>query len=80
MIGLTGTVEECAQAARQYRVYYSKAMTGDDEDDYLVDHSIIMYLIDPNGEFVKFFGKNESVETLSKQTIEIIQNWQTNVA
>ena len=75
MIGLSGTVEECSHAARQYRVYYSKAMTGDDEDDYLVDHSIIMYLIDPNGDFVKFFGKNESVETLSKQTSDIINTW-----
>lgn len=75
MIGLTGTVEECAHAARQYRVYYSKTIPGDDEDDYLVDHSIIMYLIDPNGEFIKFFGKNETTDTLMKQLYDIIKEW-----
>lgn len=38
------------------QVYFHK--TTDDPDDYLVDHSIITYLIDPNGEFVTFYGKN----------------------
>jgi len=37
-------------------VYYTK--TSDDPADYLVDHSIIMYLVDPEGKFVTFFGKN----------------------
>ena len=42
LIGLTGTKEACASAARAFRVYYHKT---DDTTDYLVDHSIIMYLI-----------------------------------
>ncbi len=42
LIGLTGSKEACAAAARAFRVYYHKT---DDTDDYLVDHSIIMYLI-----------------------------------
>lgn len=37
------------------RVYFHK--TGDSDTDYLVDHSIIMYLIDPAGEFVTFYGE-----------------------
>lgn len=41
LVGLTGSVEACAAAARQFRVYYHK--TGD--EDYLVDHSIISYLL-----------------------------------
>ena len=50
-------------AARQYRVYYTRA--GDDDDeDYLIDHSIIMYLINPKGEFVTFYGKNYTAEQL----------------
>jgi cytochrome oxidase Cu insertion factor (SCO1/SenC/PrrC family) len=36
-------------------VYFHK--TGDSDTDYLVDHSIIMYLIDPAGDFVTFYGK-----------------------
>jgi cytochrome oxidase Cu insertion factor (SCO1/SenC/PrrC family) len=37
------------------RVYFSK--TGEQgARDYLVDHSIIHYLVDPEGEFVTFYG------------------------
>jgi hypothetical protein len=37
-------------------VYFSK--TGEEgASDYLVDHSIIHYLIDPDGEFVTFYGE-----------------------
>ena len=42
LVGLTGTREACASAARAFRVYYHKT---DETSDYLVDHSIIMYLI-----------------------------------
>lgn len=40
MIGLTGTPKQIIDLAKAYRVYVSKA--GSDED-YLVDHSIILY-------------------------------------
>ena len=50
-------------AARAYRVYYTK--TNDSPTDYLIDHSIIMYLIDPKGNFVTFFGKNYTTEQLA---------------
>lgn len=43
------------KAARAYRVYYHK--TNEEHGDYLVDHSIISYMIDPNGDFLTFFGK-----------------------
>ena len=37
-------------------MYYTK--TDDDPEDYLVDHSIIMYLLDPQAQFMAFYGKN----------------------
>lgn len=56
--GLVGTQEEVEEAARQYRVYFAipdeEAMS---EDDYLVDHSIIMYLMDPSGKFSDYTTK-----------------------
>lgn len=42
LVGLTGSVEACTAAAKAFRVYYHK--TGEDQD-YLVDHSIISYLL-----------------------------------
>lgn len=42
LIGLTGTPEACAVAARAFRVYHH---TTGEAKDYLVDHSIITYLL-----------------------------------
>jgi len=42
LIGLTGDPEEIRKVARAYRVYYMKTM--EEGSDYLVDHSIVMYV------------------------------------
>lgn len=42
LIGLTGSSEEIRNVARAYRVYYMK--TNEEDSDYLVDHSIVMYV------------------------------------
>ncbi|KAH9577863.1 Copper chaperone SCO1/SenC [Trypanosoma melophagium] len=58
ILGLVGTQEEVEAAAREYRVYFAipdeEAMS---EEDYLVDHSIIMYLMDPDGKFSDYTTK-----------------------
>ena len=69
MIGLTGSDEACGNAARKYRVYYRK--TGDEKakKDYLVDHSIITYLVDPKGDFVTFYGKNTTASEVKESIL-----------
>ncbi|XP_047332036.1 protein SCO1 homolog 1, mitochondrial [Impatiens glandulifera] len=73
LIGLTGSADEVKKAAKAFRVYYMK--TEEEGSDYLVDHSIIMYLMDPNMEFVKFFGKNYDVETLTDGIVQEIKQY-----
>lgn len=53
LIGLTGTPDEVATAAKAYRVYYAKAGNTPSATDYLMDHSSIIYLMGPDGRFVK---------------------------
>lgn len=48
IIGLTGTPEQVAQAAKAYMVFYQKE--GADKN-YTVDHSTALYLMDPQGRF-----------------------------
>ncbi len=56
MVGLTGTAEQVAKTARAYRVYFGRAKNGEeDTTDYLMDHSSIVFLIDPNGVYVTHF-------------------------
>lgn len=53
-VGLTGTPQEIAAAARAYRVYYAR-VKDESTADYLMDHTSIIYLMGPDGEFVKHF-------------------------
>lgn len=56
MVGLTGTPDQVAAAAKAYRVYYAKVDDKDgDAATYLMDHSALSYLMGPDGRFVQFF-------------------------
>lgn len=57
MVGLTGTPGQVAKAAKAFRVYFSEVdrKEGDEDEDYLVDHSIVTYLLGPDGGFMEFF-------------------------
>lgn len=73
LVGLTGSQSDIRQVAREFRVYYMK--TEEEEADYLVDHSIIMYLMDPDMEFLKFFGKNYDVDALTEGVINEVKSY-----
>ncbi len=57
LVGLTGTPEQTAAAAKAYRVYHA-VPTGQDAagGDYLVDHSSFIYLMGPDGAFQRVFA------------------------
>jgi protein SCO1/2 len=63
-IGLTGTPQQVADAARAYRVYYQK-VPGKDGGPYLMDHSSIVYLLDRNGRFVTHFTHEAKSEAIA---------------
>ncbi len=48
VIGLTGTQEQVADAARTYRAYFEKVGEG---DSYTMNHSLTVYLMGPDGQF-----------------------------
>ena len=66
LVGLTGTPEEVAAAAKAYRVYYSKVPNSTAPDTYLMDHSTITYLMDSQGKFLKHFSYSTDSTALAK--------------
>jgi protein SCO1/2 len=47
-IGLTGTSEQVADAAKAYRAFYQKVGEG---ESYTMNHSLTVYLMGPDGKF-----------------------------
>eukprot|EP00339_Tiarina_fusa_P029389 CAMPEP_0117032024 /NCGR_PEP_ID=MMETSP0472-20121206/22982_1 /TAXON_ID=693140 ORGANISM="Tiarina fusus, Strain LIS" /NCGR_SAMPLE_ID=MMETSP0472 /ASSEMBLY_ACC=CAM_ASM_000603 /LENGTH=142 /DNA_ID=CAMNT_0004740535 /DNA_START=360 /DNA_END=788 /DNA_ORIENTATION=+ len=66
LIGLTGTPEQVMSACKSYRIYASKPPDSDD-DDYLVDHSVFMFLMDPEGFYVDHYGPDKDDEQILEQ-------------
>lgn len=64
LVGLTGTPEEVASAARAYRVYYKKVKDEKSTAGYTVDHTSILYLMDTKGEFVAHFTHATAVDAI----------------
>ncbi|KAK4055657.1 Cu-binding protein [Microbotryomycetes sp. JL201] len=58
LVGLTGSYDDIKKTCKAYRVYFSTPPNAKPTDDYLVDHSIFFYLMDPNGKFVDAFGRS----------------------
>jgi protein SCO1/2 len=60
VIGLTGTPDEIAQVAKEYRVYYAKHPTKD--GDYTMDHSAVIYLMGRDGKLAGTLTYDEKKE------------------
>ncbi|TPX49905.1 hypothetical protein SeLEV6574_g01210 [Synchytrium endobioticum] len=73
-IGLTGTYDQIKQCAKNYRFYFSappKAVQGKDVD-YLVDHSIFFYLLDPEGNYVAHFGRTDMADDVHEKVKDFV--------
>ncbi|GMS84613.1 hypothetical protein PENTCL1PPCAC_6788 [Pristionchus entomophagus] len=67
--GYSGTPEQVKAVAKTFRVYHSEGPKTA-PDDYIVDHTVIMYLIDPEGNFHDYYGQNRRAEEIA-QTIRL---------
>ncbi len=66
MIGLTGSPEDIAAAAKAYRVGYQ--VQDDGSDDYPVSHTTMTYLVLPDHGTVEFFNRDVTPEDMAAQT------------
>ncbi len=65
IIGLTGPRAQLEPMLRGYRIYAKRA-PGKDED-YAVDHTTVVYLMDKNGRFVTSFNVGRKPEAAAKE-------------
>jgi len=76
LIGLTGSYQDTKSVCKAYRVYFSTPPSAKADDDYLVDHSIFFYFMDPNGQFVDEFGKDTSMQDVVSRVQKEIGEWE----
>jgi protein SCO1/2 len=69
IVGLTGTPEQVAAAAKAYRVFYRVPDRKPGATDYAVDHSAFVYLMDGQGKYLTHFSFETPAETMAA-TIE----------
>ncbi|KAL8922841.1 MAG: hypothetical protein Q9208_004966 [Pyrenodesmia sp. 3 TL-2023] len=75
LVGMTGTWQQVKDVCRAYRVYFSTPEGAKPGDDYLVDHSIYFYLMDPDGEFVECLGRQHTPESAARIIREHMSDW-----
>jgi len=68
LVALTGSPEAIGKVAKSYRVFYAKATGANAPSDpaaYILDHSAIVYLMGPNGEYVAHFGPGTTAHSMA---------------
>lgn len=67
LVGLTGSPEQVAKVAREYRVYYQKVTLKESSLGYSVDHSGFIYLMDGQGKYLSHFRHDATPEQMAQR-------------
>jgi protein SCO1 len=70
IIALTGAPDAVAQAARAYRVFYAKhPLPG---GDYDMDHSAVIYVMNPEGRFTATFTPDSTADAIADRLQKLL--------
>lgn len=70
--GLTGSPEQLAAMAKAYHVFYKKIPNPNDSKDYEMDHPAILYLMGPDGKFMKHFTYSTDAKALAEALQKVL--------
>lgn len=73
LVGLTGSSEAVAKVAADYRAYFKK-LAANGSDNYNMDHSGVIYFMDPNGRYITHFASELGAEQIARRMEKIIQH------
>jgi protein SCO1/2 len=70
IVALTGTASEVAQAAKDYKVFYAKHPRTD--GGYDMDHSALIYVMDPQGRFKATFTPDDTADAIVERLKKLV--------
>ncbi|KAI6238509.1 Protein SCO1-like protein, mitochondrial [Aphelenchoides fujianensis] len=76
--GYTGTKEQVERVLKTFRIYHSQGPSTSADDDYIVDHTVMMYLIDPEGNFYDYYGQNRRAAEIATVIRTKVLTYQLN--
>jgi protein SCO1/2 len=69
IVGLTGSPQQIDAVTQEYGAYAARHKTGPGPEDYLLDHSTYLYVMDPAGKFVRAFD----ADTLGDRIADVLR-------
>lgn len=74
IVGLTGSTAQVADAAESFHAYYEKIEEPTAPDGYTMSHSASIYLIGPDGAFIKPYSYNATPEEIAVDLKEQLES------
>lgn len=71
IVGLTGTDDEIAAVAKEYRIYYRKVPT---DSGYTMDHTATIFLMDSKGDFYGTSNFQETQDVRRAKLRQLVKN------
>ena len=72
IVGLSGTDEQIAAAAKRFGVYYKRYNSADFPDGYAMDHSAATYVMDPRGRLVTLLTPDMTAEQMTARLEKLV--------
>lgn len=72
MVGLTGSADDIAAAAKAYRVYFKKMADEKSTAGFTYDHSALIYLMGPDGKYVTHFSHATGPDAIAERLAKIL--------
>jgi len=73
LVGLTGSLEQVEAAKKAYKVYAAKVPDEDGKGGYTMDHSSLIYLINPEGQAIGMFKASDSAKVVEERLRSVLE-------
>ena len=72
IVGLTGSPQQVDAVTQEYGAYAVRHKTGAGSEDYVMDHSTYLYVMDPEGKFVRAFDADTPGDRIADALRELL--------